>query len=75
VWYQRTGGNDLVPLGGEEVEELLADFGAFHKLAAFKTLIFEASDFNSKLMSLKQQSGSQNKKPAGRRVFCMGESA
>jgi hypothetical protein len=27
VRHQRTGRNDLVALGGEEVEELLADFG------------------------------------------------
>jgi hypothetical protein len=31
VRHQRTGGHDLVALGGEEVEELLADFGAFHR--------------------------------------------
>ena len=29
VRHQRAGGNDLVALGGEEVEELLADFGSF----------------------------------------------
>jgi hypothetical protein len=69
VRYQRAGRNDLVALGSEVVEELLADFGAFHKLAAFKALIFEASDFNSKLMPVKQQSASPNKKPARRRVF------
>jgi hypothetical protein len=30
VWHQRTGGHDLVAFRGEEIEELLADFGAFH---------------------------------------------
>ena len=30
VRHQRAGGNDLVTLGGEKVEELLADFGGFH---------------------------------------------
>ena len=30
VRHQRAGGDDLVPLRGEEVEEFLADFGAFH---------------------------------------------
>jgi hypothetical protein len=30
VRHQGTGGNDLMALGGEKVEELLADFGAFH---------------------------------------------
>jgi hypothetical protein len=43
-----------VALGGEEVEELLADFGAFHKLAALAAM-------NSKPPILKE-------KPAGGRV-------
>jgi hypothetical protein len=30
VRHQRTGGDDLVALGCEKIEELLADFGAFH---------------------------------------------
>jgi hypothetical protein len=30
VRHQRAGGHDLVAFRGEEVEELLADFGAFH---------------------------------------------
>jgi len=43
--HERRGSDDLVALGGEEVEELLADFGAFHKLAAFAALEFETVDF------------------------------
>jgi hypothetical protein len=34
-----------VALGGEEVEELLADFGAFHELSDLNGNIFEAIDF------------------------------
>jgi hypothetical protein len=30
VRHQRTGRNDLMAFGGEEIEELLADFGTFH---------------------------------------------
>ncbi len=30
VRHQRTGGHDLVALRGKKIEELLADFGAFH---------------------------------------------
>jgi hypothetical protein len=37
-----------VALGGEEVEELLADFGAFHKLAALNGIEFESRDFKRK---------------------------
>ncbi len=52
VRHQRTGGNDLVALGGEEVEELLADFGAFHELAASKAE-FETLDFKRKSVRLR----------------------
>ncbi len=42
---QRTGTNDLVSFGRKKIEELLADFGAFHKLAAFAAVEFETVDF------------------------------
>jgi hypothetical protein len=45
MWHQRAGSNDLMSLGGEEVEELLADFRAFHKLGSLCGVECETLDF------------------------------
>ncbi len=45
VRHERTGSHDLVALGFKELEELLADFGAFHRFRPLRRADFKDRGF------------------------------